>query len=91
MAKSASSTKKDKSSKNTAETSDKQKALDLALAQIEKSFGEGSIMTLGQNYHAKVDCISTGAIALDIALGVGGAPRGRIIEIFGPESSGKTT
>lgn len=90
MAKS-SAVKKEKVQKTTGTETDKQKSLNLALAQIEKSFGEGSIMTLGQNFHAKVEYISTGAIALDIALGVGGVPRGRVIEIFGPESSGKTT
>ena len=71
--------------------SDKKKALDLALAHIEKSFGEGSIMTLGSNVRSKIDAIPTGAIALDMALGIGGVPRGRVLEVFGPESSGKTT
>lgn len=70
---------------------DKQKALDTALGQIEKAFGKGSIMKLGQRPVIEVDTISTGSIGLDLALGVGGLPRGRIIEIFGPESSGKTT
>ena len=70
---------------------DKKKALETAIAQIEKSFGKGSIMRLGENLHERVDVISTGSIALDMALGVGGVPRGRIIEIYGPESSGKTT
>jgi len=70
---------------------DKKKALGIALAHIEKSFGEGSIMTLGNNIKSKIASISTGAIALDIALGVDGVPRGRVIEVFGPESSGKTT
>lgn len=72
-------------------SADKAKTLDLTLAQIEKHFGEGSIMRLGQNFKMDVPAISTGAISLDIALGVGGFPRGRVIEIFGPESSGKTT
>jgi recombination protein RecA len=70
---------------------DKQKALDTALGQIEKAFGKGSIMKLGQKTAVEVDAISTGSIGLDMALGVGGLPRGRVIEIFGPESSGKTT
>lgn len=70
---------------------DKKKALETAIAQIEKNFGKGSIMRLGENLHERVDVISTGSIALDLALGVGGVPRGRIIEIYGPESSGKTT
>lgn len=72
--------------------SDKQKALDLALAQIEKQFGKGSIMRLGREGAAvRVDAISTGALGLDLALGIGGVPRGRVVEIFGPEASGKTT
>lgn len=71
--------------------SDKQKALDNAISQIEKAFGKGAIMKLKQNPLEKIDTISTGSIALDSALGVGGLPKGRIIEIFGPESSGKTT
>jgi len=71
--------------------SDRQKALELALAQIEKQFGKGSIMKLGGQVKADVETISTGALTLDIALGVGGLPRGRVIEIFGPEASGKTT
>jgi recombination protein RecA len=70
---------------------DKQKALDTALSQIEKAFGKGSIMKLGQKNAVEVDTVSTGSIGLDMALGVGGLPRGRVIEIFGPESSGKTT
>jgi len=69
----------------------KAKALELAVCQIEKQFGKGSIMKLGQDFKADVPAISTGSIAVDIALGVGGVPRGRVIEIFGPESSGKTT
>jgi len=67
------------------------KALELAVSQIEKQFGKGSIMRLDKNIKDEVPAISTGAIALDIALGIGGVPRGRVIEIFGPESSGKTT
>ena len=71
---------------------DKQKALDAALAQIEKQFGKGSVMKLGdQSAHMNVETIPTGSLSLDIALGLGGIPRGRIIEIYGPESSGKTT
>jgi recombination protein RecA len=70
---------------------EKQKALDMAINQIERQFGKGSIMKLGDNSRLNVEVISSGSIDLDIALGVGGIPRGRIIEIFGPESSGKTT
>jgi recombination protein RecA len=71
---------------------DKQKALEAALSQIERNFGKGSIMRLGKNEHpVEVEAISTGSLGLDIALGIGGLPRGRVIEIFGPESSGKTT
>ncbi len=71
---------------------DKEKALESALAQIERSFGKGSIMKMGQNNPASdIEAVSTGSIGLDIALGIGGLPRGRIIEIYGPESSGKTT
>ncbi len=70
---------------------DKQKALDTALSQIEKAYGKGSVMKLGQQEAMKVDAISTGSLGLDLALGVGGVPKGRIIEIYGPESSGKTT
>jgi len=70
---------------------DKQKALQAALGQIERNFGKGSIMRLGENTAIEVESISTGSLGLDIALGIGGLPRGRIVEIFGPESSGKTT
>ena len=70
---------------------DKKKALNLAIAQIEKSCGKGSIMRLGADQKVRVEAISTGAINLDAAIGVGGIPRGRITEIYGPESSGKTT
>ena len=69
----------------------KTKALDLALEHIEKQFGKGSIMKLGQDFKLDVPAIPTGSVAIDIALGVGGVPRGRVVEIFGPESSGKTT
>jgi recombination protein RecA len=71
--------------------SEKQKALELTLLQIEKQFGKGTIMKLGENYHDNVAAIPTGALSLDLATGIGGVPRGRIVEIFGPESSGKTT
>ncbi|WP_019228335.1 recombinase RecA [Sedimentibacter sp. B4] len=70
---------------------EKEKALELALAQIEKQYGKGSIMKLGQNAKLDIEAISTGALPLDIATGIGGVPKGRIIEIYGPESSGKTT
>jgi recombination protein RecA len=73
------------------DTMDKQKALEAALAQIEKHFGKGSIMKLGENRAIDVEAIPTGSLGLDIALGIGGLPKGRIIEIYGPESSGKTT
>lgn len=69
----------------------KQKALETALSQIEKQYGKGAIMRLGQNSSMNIEHISTGSLSLDIALGIGGLPRGRIIEIYGPESSGKTT
>lgn len=72
-------------------TMDKEKAIQSAIAQIEKQFGKGAVMKLGQNSTLNVDAISTGSIALDVALGIGGVPRGRIVEIYGPESSGKTT
>ena len=71
---------------------DKTKALDAALSQIERAFGKGSIMRLGQNNQSvEVETVSTGSLGLDIALGIGGLPKGRIVEIYGPESSGKTT
>ncbi len=70
---------------------DKQKALDAALGQIERAFGKGSIMKLGAGAAVEVDAIPTGSIGLDVALGIGGIPRGRIVEVYGPESSGKTT
>lgn len=72
-------------------SSDRARALDAALGQIEKQFGKGAVMKLGERSHMQVESIPTGALSLDIALGVGGVPRGRVIEIFGPESSGKTT
>ncbi|WIX89071.1 recombinase RecA [Amycolatopsis sp. DG1A-15b] len=70
---------------------DKDKALELALAQIDKQYGKGSVMRLGEEGRAPVAVIPTGSIALDVALGIGGLPRGRVIEVYGPESSGKTT
>ena len=71
--------------------SDKKKALETCMAQIERTYGKGSIMRLGENTDVLVEAIPTGSLALDVALGIGGVPRGRIIEIYGPESSGKTT
>jgi recombination protein RecA len=81
--------------KNTVETAapaaDKKRALETAMAQIERAYGKGSIMRLGENTGVVVEAIPTGSLSLDLALGIGGVPRGRIIEIYGPESSGKTT
>ncbi|MEC0240454.1 recombinase RecA [Paenibacillus dokdonensis] len=71
--------------------SDRRAALEIALRQIEKQFGKGSIMKLGESTHMQVEVIPSGSLALDIALGIGGLPRGRVVEIYGPESSGKTT
>jgi recombination protein RecA len=88
MAKSKKSTKTIEKPMNE---TNKTKALELALSQIEKEYGEGSIMKLGQDFKIDVKAIPTGSITLDMALGVGGLPRGRVIEIYGPESSGKTT
>ncbi len=70
---------------------DKEKALEAALGQIERAFGKGSVMKLGQNPITAIEAVSTGSIGLDVALGIGGLPRGRVVEIYGPESSGKTT
>ena len=70
---------------------DRQTALDTAIKQLEKQFGKGAVMRLGENKHMSVEHISTGSLSLDVALGIGGLPRGRIVEIYGPESSGKTT
>jgi recombination protein RecA len=81
----------EKKKEQTQDISDRQKALELALSQIEKQFGKGSIMKLGSTIKADVEAIPTGALTLDLALGIGGMPRGRVIEIFGPEASGKTT
>src|SRR5690606_6434897 len=72
-------------------SNDKQKALDAALGQIERQFGKGSIMRLGDNQAMDIESVSTGSLSLDVALGIGGLPCGRIVEIYGPESSGKTT
>ncbi|HLS14129.1 MAG TPA: DNA recombination/repair protein RecA, partial [Beutenbergiaceae bacterium] len=74
-----------------APTADRTKALEAALGQIDRAYGKGSVMRLGDDTRPPVEVIQTGSIALDIALGVGGLPRGRIIEVYGPESSGKTT
>ncbi|WP_417043895.1 recombinase RecA [Dysosmobacter sp.] len=76
---------------NTAPADDKKKAIDTAMAQIEKMYGKGSIMRFGDKAELNVDYIPTGSLALDVALGIGGLPKGRIVEIYGPESSGKTT
>ena len=73
------------------ENTEKKKALEMAMSQIEKQFGKGSVMKLGEFKAMEIEAIPTGALSLDIALGIGGVPRGRIIEIYGPESSGKTT
>src|SRR5271154_6057397 len=70
---------------------ERDKALDAALGQIEKQFGKGSVMRLGENLSIGIEAISTGAMSLDLALGIGGLPLGRIVELFGPESSGKST
>ncbi|HKR82486.1 MAG TPA: recombinase RecA [Candidatus Saccharimonadales bacterium] len=86
----AKSSKPDKTMADVSAADGKSKALGLALDSIEKQFGKGSIMKLGESTHTKVECVSTGAISLDLALG-GGLPRGRVVEIYGPESSGKTT
>jgi recombination protein RecA len=74
-----------------APAADRDKALDTALAQIDRQFGKGSVMRLGDDIRAPIEVIPTGSIALDVALGIGGLPRGRVVEIYGPESSGKTT
>ena len=70
---------------------ERDKALEMAIGQIEKQFGKGAIMRMGENTHMQIEAISTGALSLDLALGIGGLPRGRIVELFGPESSGKST
>ena len=81
----------DKKKEGTTYMTDKRKALDTAIAQIEKNFGKGTVMRLGDKPEMQIDAIPTGSLALDAALGIGGVPKGRIIEIYGPESSGKTT
>ncbi|MDD5506158.1 MAG: recombinase RecA, partial [Candidatus Omnitrophica bacterium] len=81
----------EKKKEEVKDLSNRQKALELALSQIEKQFGKGSIMKLGGEARLDVDAIPTGALTLDLALGIGGLPRGRVIEVFGPEASGKTT
>ncbi|MBI4549347.1 MAG: recombinase RecA [Candidatus Omnitrophica bacterium] len=83
--------KEDLNKQKQKESQEKQKALELTLMQIEKQFGKGAIMKLGQEERTDVQAIPTGAITLDVAIGIGGVPRGRVVEIFGPESSGKTT
>lgn len=83
--------KKDTTPKSAGPAADKKAALETALAQIEKQFGKGAVMKLGSNVTMQVDAIPTGSLGLDLALGIGGLPRGRIIEVYGPESSGKTT
>ena len=70
---------------------EREKALEMAMGQIEKQFGKGAIMRMGENSHMQIESISTGTLSLDLALGIGGLPRGRIVELFGPESSGKST
>ena len=82
---------KDKEIEASSNIDERSKALKLAIEKIEKDFGKGSIMKLGDKASVNVEAIPTGALALDVALGIGGVPRGRIIEIYGPESSGKTT
>src|SRR3990172_4762614 len=76
---------------NKQEKDFKKKALEVAFAQIDKQYGNGAVMLLGQAPHTRIEAISTGSILIDEAIGVGGLPKGRIIEIFGPEASGKTT
>ena len=83
--------KKADEAKNAKLMDDRAKALETTLASLEKQFGKGTVMKLGEQAHMKVDVVPTGCLELDLALGVGGIPKGRIIEIYGPESSGKTT
>ena len=77
--------------KKDQELKEKKKSLEAAISQIDQNFGKGSVMRLGQQQALDVEAISTGSLSLDLALGIGGLPKGRIIEIYGPESSGKTT
>ena len=77
--------------RRTTVSNDREKALDVALAAIDKQFGKGSIMRMGEKTSLGIETVPTGALALDLALGIGGLPRGRVVEIFGPESSGKST
>ena len=90
MAAKAEKTKKT-ADKADEQVSERRKALDMALAQIEKQFGKGSVMRLGENSKMQVDAVPTGSLSLDAALGIGGLPKGRIVESYGPEASGKTT
>jgi recombination protein RecA len=87
----AKSTEKSITASEGAKDTGKMKALEIALSKIHKDYGEGAIMKMGEGYKAEVDAIPTGSLGLDMALGVGGVPRGRVVEIYGPESSGKTT
>src|SRR6188508_670696 len=70
---------------------ERDQALEAAVSQIERQFGKGAIMKMGEASHVDIDSVSTGSLSLDVALGIGGLPRGRVVEVFGPESSGKTT
>ena len=90
MEKKKASTKAEKAEK-TVDLNDKRRAIEIAMQQIDKQFGEGTIMFMGENTHLDIDHISTGSLMLDLALGIGGLPKGRIIEVYGAESSGKTT
>ena len=83
--------KKEKAAVESVSSEGKKKAIATAMSQIEKKYGKGSIMKLGENTRMNVSAVSTGSLSLDLALGIGGLPRGRIVEIYGPESSGKTT
>ena len=80
-----------KSNNTNVSADNKQKALETALSQVERQYGKGSIMRLGSQERQPIEAIPTGSLALDVALGIGGLPRGRVIEVYGPESSGKTT